>query len=375
MKINVYPVVSSLHEKSFINQETASLLEDLRMKGNFIINITSIDEQSESGLNLVLIQSGGSEREFLKIVYKLKEPIYLLTYGGNNSLAASIEILSFLKQENIQGEILHGNTDYLVKKINDILYPKKKELVNMGVIGSPSDWLIASLVNFDEVEEELGIHLIEIKMQEFFDLFHKETSPLIPDAFDYNKNELSESMKVYHVLEKLVAKYNLKGLTLRCFDLLDSIHTTGCMALALLNQKGIVAACEGDIPAMISMYQMYQKTGHIGFQANPSNIDVEKNEITFAHCTVPLNMVKNYKLMTHFESGIGVAIQGELEKKEVLIYKLSNNLKDCYLAEGLIIDTPKHNNLCRTQIVVKVNDTDYFLKNPYGNHHIIVYKL
>ncbi len=244
----------------------------------------------------------------------------------------------------------------------------------MGVIGRSSDWLIGSLVNFDDVEDVLGINLIDIDMEEFISLFYYENTPLIPDEFDYNKNELSKSMKVYHVLEKLITKYNLKGLTLRCFDLLDSIHTTGCTALSLLNKKGIIAACEGDIPAMISMYQMYLQTGSIGFQSNPSKIDVEMNEITFAHCTVPLNMVKNYKLMTHFESGIGVAIQGELEKKEVYIYRLSNNLKDYYLAEGEIIETPKHNNLCRTQIVVKVKETDYFLKNPYGNHHIIVYK-
>ncbi|MGD9909428.1 MAG: hypothetical protein AB7U79_02345 [Candidatus Izemoplasmatales bacterium] len=374
MKINIYPIVSSLHEDTLINQETTTLLNELQSLGNFEINITDLDNLYNADLSLILVQSGGSENQFRKIFPHIKEPVYLLTYGGNNSLAASMEILTFLQNDDFEGEILHGSNESLVKRMNELVHPKKKDIINMGVIGKPSDWLIGSYVNYDDVENELGIRLVDIEIEELIDFFHKEETPIVPNQFDFNKNELRESMKVYHALEKILSKYDLKGFTIRCFDLLVSIHTTGCMALSLFNQRGIVATCEGDIPAMISMYQMYKKTGQIGFQANPSKIDVEKNEITFAHCTVPFNMVKNYKLLTHFESGIGVAIQGELEKKEVLIYKLSNNLKDYYLAEGKIVETPKKNNLCRTQIVVKVNDTDYFLKHPYGNHHVIVYK-
>ncbi len=76
MKINIYPVVSPLHEKEQINIETVTLLEDLRKIGNFEINITSIDELYESDLSLILVQSGGSEKEFQKILRKLEEPIY-----------------------------------------------------------------------------------------------------------------------------------------------------------------------------------------------------------------------------------------------------------------------------------------------------------
>ena len=35
-------------------------------------------------------------------------------------------------------------------------------------------------------------------------------------------------------------------MTVRCFDLLGRIGTTGCLALAILNAEGIPAACEGD---------------------------------------------------------------------------------------------------------------------------------
>ena len=32
------------------------------------------------------------------------------------------------------------------------------------------------------------------------------------------------------------------------------------------------------------------------------------------------------------------------------------------------------NNLCRTQILLKIDDNiEYFLNRPYGNHHVVVY--
>ena len=172
----------------------------------------------------------------------------------------------------------------------------------------------------------------------------------------------------------LKEKYNLDGLTIRCFDLLDSIKTTSCLSLALLNKKNIVATCEGDIPTMLSMHILNKITNQVGFQANPSRIDKEKSEMVLAHCTLPLNMCKSFTLDTHFESGIGVAIRGKLEEQKVTIFKLSRNLKDYYVTTGTIIKNLDENNLCRTQILLKIDDNvEYFLNRPYGNHHVVVY--
>jgi L-fucose isomerase-like protein len=99
----------------------------------------------------------------------------------------------------------------------------------------------------------------------------------------------------------------------------------------------------------------------------------DDNTIVLAHCTLPLSMCESYKLNTHFESGIGVAIKGNIKEQEITIFKLARNLKDYYVSTGKIITNINENNLCRTQIVVKLDDdVKYFLNRPYGNHHIIV---
>ena len=124
---------------------------------------------------------------------------------------------------------------------------------------------------------------------------------------------------------------------------------------------------------MISMHVINTLTNQCGFQANPSRINVDDNTIVLAHCTLPLSMCESYKLNTHFESGIGVAIKGEIKEQEITIFKLARNLKDYYVSTGKIITNLNEDNLCRTQIVIKLDDdVKYFLNRPYGNHHIVV---
>ena len=125
---------------------------------------------------------------------------------------------------------------------------------------------------------------------------------------------------------------------------------------------------------MISMHILNQISNQTGFQANPSRIDIENKTMVLAHCTLPLNMTKNYKLNTHFESGIGVAVKGYLKEEKVTIFKLSRNLKNYFVTTGTILKNLEEKNLCRTQIEVSIDDNiEYFLNRPYGNHHIIIY--
>ena len=96
--------------------------------------------------------------------------------------------------------------------------------------------------------------------------------------------------------------------------------------------------------------------------------------MVLAHCTLPFDMVKEYSLDTHFESGIGVAVKGILSEEKITIFKLSKNLKDYFVTTGRIVRNLYEDNLCRTQIYIDVDDNiEYFLNRPYGNHHVVVY--
>lgn len=371
MKINIFPIVSSLHEQSQINKETLNLIKQLESLSNHQFSLVGIDDFYNADLSLILIQSGGSEQIILENINKLKSPFYLLTYGTNNSLAASLEILSYIKDNSLEGEILHGSVEYILSRINSL--NKRKDKYRYGVIGKPSDWLIASNVDYTLASKLHGIELIDIDIQELITLYN-DVDFFMDNSFDYDKKEIDKALKLYHCINVIKEKYRLDGLTIRCFDLLDTIKTTSCLAFSLLNKEKVVSTCEGDIVSMISMHTLKKVCNQVGFQANPSRINVIEKTMVLAHCTLPMDMCESYSLNTHYESSIGVAVKGNLKESKVTIFKLSRNLKDYYVTTGTIIENLNESNLCRTQIKIKIdNDIEYFLTRPYGNHHIIVY--
>ncbi|MBR5009520.1 MAG: hypothetical protein IKY06_02670, partial [Clostridia bacterium] len=70
----------------------------------------SLEGYLQSGFALLYVASGGSEGYFLEIFEKLRtKRCYILTSGESNSLAASMEILSYLNKHGGSGEILHGD--------------------------------------------------------------------------------------------------------------------------------------------------------------------------------------------------------------------------------------------------------------------------
>ena len=309
------------------------------------------------------------------------ERYYLLTSGKSNSLAASLEILSYLRQQGLKGEVLHGSESYLQERVHALATVaearKKLQGTRIGVIGQPSDWLIASHADPVALMDKLGVKLVEVPMEELLQEIEKAPSDAAPAEVSMADNVRASypgATQIYHALEALVKRYELGAFTLRCFDLLTSVGNTGCLALASFNADGIPASCEGDVPALLSMMIAQALTGCTGFQANPSRIDVQTGQMLFAHCTVPFNMVKDWQYDTHFESGIGVGIHGNLPEGPVTVFKVSGKLDRHFAAEGELLYNQYEDNLCRTQVVLqlKPEDARYFLTASIGNHHIIL---
>lgn len=379
MQIKITALKSRLRHSEDFDAETSDFISSIENKLQCKLDFADLDDYN-CDLKLIFIQTGGSEGLFIKNFEKLQAPYYLLTNGANNSLAASLEILTYLRQHGKDGEILHGGADYIAQRIRELTaisaVTKKLQNTRLGVIGKPSDWLISSVPDYAEVKKRLGITLVDIPIEEA-ERLAAETSVSKSDCKGYPEfkdGELQKACAITKALRKIVEKYSLDGFTIRCFDLLAPLKSTGCLALSEFNSEGITAACEGDIAAMISMHIVKLLTGKPSFQANPSQIDTENNGVVFAHCAVPLSMTESYKFDTHFESGIGVAIKGEMKQGDITVFRLSADLKRCFITRGEITANLDESNLCRTQIKTKLDKpVTEILTNPCGNHHVIAY--
>lgn len=377
MNVKISTLKSRLKHSEQFDSEISRFLSDIENKLHDKLTISPLSDY-DCDLKLIFVETGGSEGLFLKNFELLREPYFILTNGSNNSLAASMEILTYLRQNGKNGEILHGSADYIAKRISQlaVLTQAIEKLKNtrLGVIGQPSDWLISSVPDYAAVKSKLGITLTDIPLDEIKAYIDLKSRADLSSYPKYDSNELTKANAITEALRIIVKKYNLDGFTIRCFDLLDPLKSTGCLALAEFNKDGITATCEGDIAAMLSMHIVKLLTGQSSFQANPSRIDVENNDIVFAHCTAPFDMLQSYKFDTHFESGIGVAIKGEVKTGQATVFRMSSDLKSYFVSDGKITGNLNESNLCRTQLVIKPDKpvTD-ILKNPCGNHHIIAY--
>lgn len=388
MNISIYTITSELHDKAAINQATKEFLGALDFEYDF--KDSDYSTYGDADLNLIYVRTGGTEGVFKKIQPLLMErssrPFYLLTSGKSNSLAASMEILSYLNMNKLKGEIIHGDAAYISTRVRELAQVEsaRKKLIGMrlGVIGTPSDWLISSIASPVAVKQKLGIEIVNIAIDEVVDAYNaiadtpSDCATLAEKATTKaTKEAVPGAVKLYYALKEVVSRHRLNGFTIRCFDLLDVVRNTSCYALAHLNAEGIVAGCEGDIPTLLTMMITKAVTGVSGFQANPSRIDPKTGEMLVAHCTIPLNMVTRYELDTHFESGIGIGIRGYMAEGPVTIFKVSGDLSRHFTAEATLERSLAEPNLCRTQQVLQLTKPEqatYFLTAPIGNHHVIV---
>ena len=304
MQLNLIPIYSFLHKKDpkvinddllFVDEINNYLMDD---------DLLICENAKDPLFDIILIGSGGTESLFLKRLNDFKEPIVILSTSRNNSLPASLEIKTYLETHNKLCFLLNGEEQHIagmLKHIATIInaYQNIKES-KLGLIGGPSSWLIASPVEPKLIYQNYKIKIEKIKMSELDEIISETEKEMldindVPHAHELmnkfdNKETVHQALIFYVSLKKLAKKHDLKGLTIRCFDLIKKYKNTACLALALLNEEGIVSGCEGDIHSLITMFITSALTGRSAFMANPSKYNYEDHTLLLAHCTVPLNM-------------------------------------------------------------------------------------
>ena len=85
-------------------------------------------------------------------------------------------------------------------------------------------------------------------------------------------------------------------------------------------------------------------------------------------------MCSNFVLDTHFESGIGIGIHGELKCEEATIFKINSDSNKFSVYKVKIEDNMYKSNLCRTQIKVHFFEPiKQKLTSLCANHLIVFY--
>jgi L-fucose isomerase-like protein len=381
-------VASALHDPAAVARSSAPIVAALTSLGVR----ARADDPTGAAPGVVVVATGGTEAAVLDrwragAAVTPRRPLLLVAHGDDNSLPAALEALARIHQDGGRGRIVMvHDRDRLEAAVADLVAFEQLRAARIGVVGAPSDWLVASTIAAEAIRERWGPTLVALPTDDLVG-----AGRTAPDAVavtlgrrwaaaDRSASPMAEAevvraATIHAALARQLAEQSLDAVTVRCFDLLAPPHTSGCIALAELNESGVVAGCEGDLASTVAMLWIRVLLDRTTWMANPARVDEAAGEIVLAHCTVAPSLVDGYRLDTHFESGLGVGVAGRFRPQPVTLVRLGGRqLEQAWIVDGEIVASGDDRHLCRTQAAVHVEPAmaAALLRHPLGNHVVLV---
>jgi hypothetical protein len=176
------------------------------------------------------------------------------------------------------------------------------------------------------------------------------------------KEDIEKAARVSVALDRLVEREQADGLAIgTCMGWLP--RGFPCLGFSRLRDRGVPAACEGDMDSLLTMLLFWYAIDRPGFQGN-ATFDTARNALWTAHCTAPLKMdgpdgkEAPYLLRGHSEvGGSGCVPEVQYRLGQVVTRTKLVNLDTILASTGKIIHVPeKAVHGCRSQIVTEVRD-------------------
>lgn len=303
----------------------------------------------------------------------------------HNAAPAVMDVYAVLKRTVSLTGLCVSQAD-LEKKIRVLLTYRKLRGSKLLLIGQTEPWVISSVRNWAQVKERFGIEVVQIgqaELQELYDATTAEESEEICrqwkdqaiDMIEPSIEDLYQASRFQAALMKLMKQYDAAGAALACFELLKT-GTTSCLGVSAINcRTAYSVACEGDVDSAITMMVMKSLAQDSVWMANP-NIQCD-HTVNFVHCTAPTRVSGQnlpYILRNHHESGIGVSTQADLPKNvKMTACRISDNLSRMTV-QNCIGLPGKYEPSCRTQLKIKFESFDKYIKSALGCHQVFVFE-
>ncbi|MHC4398550.1 MAG: hypothetical protein ACYTG0_02610 [Planctomycetota bacterium] len=225
----------------------------------------------------------------------------------------------------------------------------------------------------EEVKKRLGADVVACEQQEFDEMLTAVDGEAVraeveawtkgaKEILEPTKEDIEKAARVSVVLDRLMEQEQADGLAVgTCMGWLP--RGFPCLGFARLRDRGVPAACEGDMDSLLTMLLFQYAVGRPGFQGN-ATFDTARNALWTAHCTAPLKMdgpngkEAPYLLRGHSEvGGSGCVPEVQYRIGQVVTRTKLINLDTILASTGEIIDVPERAvHGCRSQIVTEVRD-------------------
>jgi len=225
----------------------------------------------------------------------------------------------------------------------------------------------------EEIKKHLGADVVAIDQKDMDEMITAADDKAVraeveawtkgaKQIFESTTEDIKKAARISVVLDRLVQQQQADGLAIgTCMGWLQ--RGFPCLGFARLRDRGVPAACEGDMDSLLTMILLQYAIGRPGFQGN-ATFDTARNALWTAHCTAPLKMdgpdgeEAPYLLRGHSEvRGSGCVPEVQYRIGQIITRTKLVNLDTILASTGKIIHVPEKSvHGCRTQIVTEVRD-------------------
>lgn len=272
------------------------------------------------------------------------------------------------------------------------------------------DWKRVFGVDFPQFDTVQVLHEIENvdekRAKEIADDFLTQFDQVnwaVSDLEKFDYDAVLFQAKLYLAFKRMKKLYGIDVFANKCMpELTSSVYgysCGACLATCMLNEEGIMTACEADVPAGLSMYILNLLTNQKVFFADISKLDKEKKLISFFNCgTAPISLADKkkgislwpiprlvadeaipYEYWTGKMSGASINFEMENGRKITLL-RIGGNGDTLRFHVARAVTAPRDARVEEEQSIrwpgfgaVLQNDTMNFLCNTTGHHYSIVY--
>jgi hypothetical protein len=238
----------------------------------------------------------------------------------------------------------------------------------------------------EKVKQRLGVEMVAIADGHYDEIMAKaddlaakaEAKRWLDEAegvVEPNEEDVFKAARASLTLDQLIAENRVDGLCVgTCMGWLP--RGFPCLGFSRLNDRGIPAACDGDMDCLLTMLIFQYALNQAGFLGNAAGVDTAKNAFHLAHCSAPLRMEgpaspkAPYLLRRHAEVRGGAVTEVHYRIGQELTFTKLVHLDTLLVFTGKIIEVPKvpkgQERGCRTELVAEVRDADKLLANWGG---------
>jgi len=238
----------------------------------------------------------------------------------------------------------------------------------------------------DQVKERLGVEMVAIPDGRYDEVLagvdaaaaEKEAQHWIDEAkgvVEPSREDVVKAARASLALEKLIAETRAHALCVgTCMRWLP--RGFPCLGFSRLNDRGVPAACDGDMDCVLTMLIFQHALNQAGFLGNAGGVDTSKNAFHLAHCSAPLRMEgpaspkAPYLLRRHAEVEGGAVPEVHYRIGQKITFTKLVHLDTLLVFTGTIVEIPEvpkgTERGCRTELVAEVDDADKLLDNWGG---------